>query len=95
MERPVFIDGTLDRKRKKNERGAKQPGRNDPNIGPVHELQHILFSLRNAGLGMVRREATEMKGGESAEGPNRMGETWLYRNLEGLDQVYMTATARL
>jgi len=35
-----------------------------------------------------------MKGGESAEGPNRMGETCLHKNLEGLDQFYMTA-ARL
>jgi hypothetical protein len=34
-----------------------------------------------------------MEGGEGAEGPNRMGETWTY--LEGLDQFYMTATARL
>ena len=77
IERPVFIDGTLDRKRRKNERGAKQPGRNDPHIGPVHEPRHILFSLGSAGLRMVRG----VTGGDGDEGrgerrgPNRMGET--------------------
>ena len=58
-----------------------------------HERRHIPFSLASA-VSKVG-EATEMRGGESAEGPNRMGETWAYKNMEGLDQFYMTATARL
>ena len=62
MEWPEFTDETLDRKKRKNEREAKHPGRNDPDAGPVHQRRHILFSLGSAGLRMG------VTGGDGDEG---------------------------